>query len=355
MSTDQRRQDVTSAEPLLKVDGLVVEFATSQGWVPVVRGASLEVGAGSVRALVGESGSGKTVTSLAVLGLLPKAHSRVTAGSVVFEGRDLTGLSERALRRVRGNEIAMIFQEPMTSLNPAYTIGDQIAETVRHHRKSSRRQAWTRAVEVLDLVGIPAAARRAHDYPHSFSGGMRQRAMIAMAIACDPRLLIADEPTTALDVTVQSGILSLLRDLQRDLGMAILLVTHDLGVVAQFCQDVTVMYAGEPVEVAGVGELFSTPGHPYSEGLIRSLPQQSAVGEDLVFIPGLVPQPGAMPPGCSFAPRCEFARPGTCDHRRPDLVTLASGRRTRCLRVQQGDIDVVDGRFNRQAGNNDAP
>ncbi len=324
------------AAPLLEVQGLSVEFSTTrQGWVRVVRDASLSIEPGRARALVGESGSGKTVTSLSILGLLPKAQSRVAAGSIMFGGRDLTTLPERELRKIRGGEISMIFQEPMTSLNPAYTIGDQIAETVRQHRSSSRRQAWARAVEVLDLVGIPAAARRARDYPHSFSGGMRQRASIAMAIACNPRLLIADEPTTALDVTVQAAILELLRDLQGELGMAVLLVTHDLGVVADFCQDVTVMYAGEAVETGDVSAIFAQPRHPYTRGLIDSLPQQAGPGEELVSIPGVVPAPWEMPQGCAFGPRCAHFVPDVCDQEHPSLRMLSEGHQSRCLRWQE--------------------
>lgn len=319
--------------PLLDVQGLSIEFNTAKrGWVRVVRDASLTIAPGTARALVGESGSGKTVTSLSILGLLPKAQSRVATGSVMFAGRDLTKLSERGLRKVRGGDISMIFQEPMTSLNPAYTIGDQIAETVRQHRPVSRREAWARAVEVLDLVGIPAAARRARDYPHSFSGGMRQRASIAMAIACNPKLLIADEPTTALDVTVQAAILELLRNLQSELGMAVLLVTHDLGVVADFCQDVTVMYAGEAVETGDASSLFAHPRHPYTRGLIDSLPQQAGPGEDLVSIPGVVPLPWDMPQGCAFAPRCGHFLDGTCNQEHPPLATLPGGQQSRCLR-----------------------
>lgn len=325
---------------LLSIRDLNIEFFARDAWTRVVSDASLDLKPGGSLALVGESGSGKTVTSLSILQLLPKAISRVTNGSINFAGQDLLKLPESRMREVRGGEISMIFQEPMTSLNPVFTVGDQIAETVRQHRKVSKKEAWARAVEVLDLVGIPAAARRAKDYPHSFSGGMRQRAMIAMAISCEPKLLLADEPTTALDVTVQASVLQLLRRLQDELGMAVLLVTHDLGVVADFCDDVTVMYAGEPVEVAPVDDLFGRPSHPYSAALLRSLPQRTPPGEELTSIKGMVPQPDQLPPGCRFAPRCDFALAGVCDVEHPDLVKLGTGQLSRCIRVANGDLSA---------------
>ncbi|MBY6410834.1 ABC transporter ATP-binding protein [Rhodococcus sp. BP-252] len=323
---------------LLSIDDLQVEFRTEAGWTPVVTGAHLDLAAGGTRALVGESGSGKTVTALSILGLLPKHNSRVTRGTIDFAGENLLDADDARMRSIRGREIAMIFQEPMTSLNPVFTVGEQIAETVRAHMGSSRKQAWARAIEVLDLVGIPAAARRAKDYPHSFSGGMRQRAMIAMSIACDPKLLIADEPTTALDVTVQAGVLQLLRRLQSELGTAVLLVTHDLGVVADFCDEVTVMYAGEPVETAHADHLFAEPLHPYTAGLLESLPQRIAPGDDLVAIPGMVPRPEQMPSGCRFSPRCRHSVAGTCDGRHPELIEIRSDRSTRCVRVADHDL-----------------
>lgn len=326
------------ADDLLSIRDLQVEFRTEAGWTPVVTGANLELAVGGTRALVGESGSGKTVTALSILGLLPQHNSRITSGTIEFDGSNLLTKTESQMRALRGREIAMIFQEPMTSLNPVFTVGEQIAETVRAHMGKTRKQAWARAVEVLDLVGIPAAVRRAKDYPHSFSGGMRQRAMIAMSIACDPKLLIADEPTTALDVTVQAGVLQLLRRLQADLGTAVLLVTHDLGVVADFCEEVTVMYAGEPVETAHADELFAQPLHPYTAGLLASLPQRIRPGDELVAIPGMVPRPENMPGGCRFSPRCTHSRVGTCDARHPDLVQIHPGRSTRCARVMDGEI-----------------
>ncbi|OZC52905.1 dipeptide ABC transporter ATP-binding protein DppD [Rhodococcus sp. RS1C4] len=337
-SSHTLRKPERTGHGLLSIRDLQVEFRTDSGWTPVVTGAQLDLEPGGTRALVGESGSGKTVTALSVLGLLPKHNSRITGGKIEFDGTDLLGKTESQMRRIRGREIAMIFQEPMTSLNPVFTVGEQIAETVRAHMGRSRKQAWARAVEVLDLVGIPAAARRAKDYPHSFSGGMRQRAMIAMSIACDPKLLIADEPTTALDVTVQAGVLQLLRRLQADLGTAVLLVTHDLGVVADFCDEVTVMYAGEPVETGHADDVFDEPLHPYTAGLLASLPQRIKPGDDLVAIPGMVPRPENMPVGCRFAPRCSHSRAGTCDSKHPESIEIRDGRSTRCVRVVDGEI-----------------
>ncbi|GAA1100903.1 ABC transporter ATP-binding protein [Pseudonocardia alni] len=315
---------------LLGVSDLRVEFATDHGWSTVVAGTTFSVGEHEIVGLVGESGSGKTVTGLSVLGLLPRGVGRVASGSVTLGGRDLLGLSERELRSVRGNEVAMVFQEPMTSLNPAFRIGDQIAETVRLHRGGSQRAARDRAVEVLDLVGIPHARRRADDYPHEFSGGMRQRAMIAMAVSCEPSLLIADEPTTALDVTIQAQVLELLASMQAELGMSVLLVTHDLGVVAEVCERVVVMYAGQVVEQAQVGELFDHPRHPYTEGLLAAMPQLGSRGHRLPSIPGRTPEPWAMPPGCRFAPRCEYALPA-CEEP-PSLLTTRPDHLSRCLR-----------------------
>lgn len=259
-------------EPLLSVDGLGVEFATATGWTPVLQDVSFDVAAGQLVGLVGESGSGKSVTCSSVLRLLPPRQSRTVAGRIRFQGRDLLTMPSRELEAVRGNDIAMIFQEPMTSLNPVFTVGDQIAEVVRRHRRVNRKAATARAVEVLDLVGIPDAARRIRQYPHEFSGGMRQRVMIAMALACEPKLLIADEPTTALDVTIQAQVLDLIREMAGRFGMGVLFVTHDLGVVADLCTEVVVMYAGQVVERAGTEPLYATPRHPYTAGLLRSVP-----------------------------------------------------------------------------------
>lgn len=325
------------AEPLLDIDGLTVDFLTDQGWATVVRDVSLSVAPGETVGLVGESGSGKTITSLSVMRLVPDPPGRITGGSIRFDGRDLLTLPERTLRQVRGNDIAMVFQESMTSLNPAFTIGDQIAEAVRRHLGLGRRAALDRAVEVLDLVGIPAPRDRVDHYPHEFSGGMRQRAAIAMALACEPRLLIADEPTTALDVTVQAQVLELLRSLQQRLGMAMLFITHNLGVVADVCDRVSVMYAGQVVEVADVVDLFEAPAHPYTEGLLRSMPQLGVRGEPLATIPGNPPLPWAMPEGCRFHPRCPYAT-DACRSGAPALTERGGGHFSRCLRLAEIEL-----------------
>ena len=295
--------------PLLEVRDLVVEFGAAAGAVRVVDGVSFSVDRGKTLGLVGESGCGKSVSSLAVMGLIPPRTGRVRATTLRLGEHDLTTIERSALRTLRGPEMAMIFQEPMTSLNPAFTIGNQIAETVRAHQSVSRAQANARAIEMLDRVGIPDPHRRVKDYPHAFSGGMRQRAMIAMALANNPKLLIADEPTTALDVTIQAQILELLRTLQRDTGMAIVFVTHDLGVVADVCDRVVVMYAGEVVEQAAIDPLFGGPRHPYTEGLLASMPQTTPPGQPLTVIPGQVPSPQDWPTGCRFADRCPYVEP----------------------------------------------
>ena len=300
----ESRQGPVTREPILSVSGLEIKFLAGGTWSAVVEDVSFDVAPGETLGLVGESGCGKTVSSLAVMGLIPSANGRITAGSVRFQGLDLLHVDAEALRQVRGDRIAMVFQEPMTSLNPSFTIGDQISLAVRAHRQVSKAAARTRAVEVLDRVGIPDASRRVDDYPHTFSGGMRQRAMIAMALACEPDLLIADEPTTALDVTVQAQILELLRSLKDESGMAMLFVTHDLGVVADICDRVAVMYAGQMVEQAPTDRLFVRPRHPYTAGLLASMPQWSVPGQPLAVIPGRVPPAGEMPTGCRFRSRC---------------------------------------------------
>jgi len=294
---------------------------------------SFSVAPGETLGLVGESGSGKTVTSLSIMQLIPMPPGRFSGGRIVFDDQDLTRLPEQQLRRLRGNDIAMVFQESMTSLNPAFTIGDQIAEVVRVHRGLGRRAALDRAVEVLDLVGIPSPRERVRAYPHEFSGGMRQRAAIAMALACEPRLLIADEPTTALDVTVQAQVLTLLRELQQRFGMAMLFITHNLGVVADICDRVAVMYAGQIVEIAGVDALFRAPGHPYTDGLLRAMPQLGRRGERLAVVPGVPPMPWAMPEGCRFHPRCPHEQP-ICRGAAPALHPTAPGQLSRCVRAE---------------------
>ncbi|MBV1892849.1 MAG: ABC transporter ATP-binding protein [Ilumatobacteraceae bacterium] len=299
---------MTDDRPVLEVSDLSVSFASEQGWVRVVEEVSFSVERGKILGIVGESGSGKSVSCLAAMGLLDSRASRVDASSrVLLEGTDLTRLSQRQLRDVRGDRIAMIFQEPMTSLNPAFTVGNQVAEGIRAHRGVSARQAKRRAVELLDLVGIPDPASIVHAYPHSLSGGMRQRVMIAMAVACEPAVLIADEPTTALDVTVQAQILDLLRSMRDDLGLAIVFITHDLGVIADVCDDVVVMYAGKIVERSDVDSIFETPQHPYSEGLLAAMPRLGSDKGALGIIPGRVPPPWEFPHGCRFEPRCPYS------------------------------------------------
>lgn len=328
----------TSAPPLLEVDGLMVDFNTDQGWANIVDNATFRLDRGTTLGLVGESGSGKSVTSLAVMGLLPKSVGRVRSGSIRLDGTELTGLSERRMQDIRGDTMAMIFQEPATSLNPAFTVGDQIAEMVRRHRGVNRRLAWDRAIEVLGEVGIPNARSRAKAYPHEFSGGMRQRVMIAMAISCEPRLLIADEPTTALDVTIQAQVLALLDRLVRDHDMAMLLITHDLGVIAQVSDEALVMYAGQIVERALVSELYQLPRHPYSEGLLVSMPQIAPrTSARLASIPGSPPMPWQQPSGCRFHPRCPYALE-RCRHDEAILVQLSETRSSRCLRVDELDL-----------------
>ncbi len=300
-----------ATKPLLEVDGLKTYFYTRDGIVRAVDGVSFSVYPGETLAVVGESGCGKSVMSLSILRLIASPPGKIVAGRLMFEGRDLLGLSEDEMRAVRGNEISMIFQEPMTSLNPVLTIGRQIAEALVLHRGLTRQQALARAEEMLTLVNISEAARRIEQYPHQLSGGMRQRVMIAMALACNPRLLIADEPTTALDVTIQAQILDLMRGLKQKTGAAIVLITHDLGVVAEMAQRVVVMYAGRKVEEAPVDELFARPRHPYTEGLLKSIPRldhaQAADRQRLAEIPGMVPSLKEEMVGCVFAPRCGYA------------------------------------------------
>ena len=329
MTTDA----ATTAAPLLEVTDLSVAFKGHDDTVTVVDRVSFSVEADKTLGIVGESGSGKTVSSLALVGLLPR-NATIT-GSARFDGRELVGMSTRQLRNVRGNDISVIFQEPMTSLDPSFTVGNQLMEAYRNHKGGSKAAARERAIEMLRLVGIPEPQKRIAEYPHSFSGGMRQRVMIALALICSPRLLIADEPTTALDVTIQSQILELLRELQDELGMAIIFVTHDLGVVASVCDEVSVMYAGQAVEQASIDEFFSAPRHPYSQGLLDSMPQSVAKGERLRMIAGTVPLPSRFPTGCRFAPRCPHVVE-ECTTASPELERLDDGRRVRCIR--QADL-----------------
>jgi oligopeptide/dipeptide ABC transporter ATP-binding protein len=293
---------------LLEVTNLRTWFQSPAGPIRAVDGVDFTLGAGRTLGIVGESGSGKSVSALSIMRLVEPPGRVQEGSSVVFDGRELMKLGERELESIRGAEISMVFQEPMTSLNPVYTVGDQIAESVRIHRGAKRRAARSRALEMLQLVGIPEASRRLDDYPHQLSGGMRQRVMIAMALACDPKLIIADEPTTALDVTIQAQILELLADLRARLGMALLLITHDLGVVAEICDDVVVMYAGRVVERGPVSDVFTTPQHPYTEALLQSIPMLGMTqAEPLRVIRGSVPSPLDWPEGCRFRPRCDYA------------------------------------------------
>ena len=320
------------AAPVLTIDGLTTEVRLDRAWRAAVDGVSLALARGETLALVGESGCGKSMTALSVMGLLPEGAARVAQGRIRLAGEDLVSAPERALQELRGDRMAMIFQEPMTSLNPVQTIGEQVAEPLRIHRGLSRAQANARALAMLDEVKIPSAAQRFHDYPHQFSGGMRQRVMIALALVCDPVLLLADEPTTALDVTIQAQVLGLLADLKARHGMAMLFITHNLGVVAQIADRVAVMYAGQIVEQAPVHDIFRRPAHPYTRALFAAMPRldEDAQGQvhDLAAIPGRVPPLDAMPPGCRFAPRCPLARPG-CDAPQT-LAEAAPGHLARC-------------------------
>lgn len=324
--------------PIFSVKNLSVEFVTEHGWQRVVSDVSLDVAPGQILGVVGESGSGKSVTSLAAMRLLPKDGSRVVSGSIELDGVDVLALPPDKLAALRGDSMAMIFQEPMTSLNPAFTIGEQIAETVRRHKGLSRKAAWKRAVQSLDEVGIPNAAGRAKRYPHEFSGGMRQRAMIALAISCDPKVLIADEPTTALDVTIQAQILDLLRTMCREQDLAMVFITHNMGVVAELCDDVAVMYAGQIVERADVFTLFDKPKHPYTEGLMRAVPKLQARSE-LASIPGTTPPPWDLPRGCRFQPRCPYAV-AACALAPVELVQ-SDGHAHRCIRSSELNLRGV--------------
>jgi len=322
---------------LLDIRGLKTHFATDEGWVHAVDGVDLRIDRGETLGVVGESGCGKTVTALTVMKLIPMPPGRIVAGKVLWQGRDLVPLGAAEMRRIRAKEIAIVFQEPMTSLNPVYTVGEQIAEVLRLHEGLGRKAALERTVEMLRLVRIPNPERRFRDYPHQFSGGMRQRVMIAMALACSPKLLIADEPTTALDVTIQAQILDLIAELKTRLGMAVMLITHAMGVVAETAQRVTVMYAGKVVEEAPVRELFAHPRHPYTQGLIRSIPRiDTAAGTGkfgksrLEQIRGVVPSLLDPPPGCRFAPRCKFAR-DECTREIPPLREVAPGHKVACV------------------------
>jgi len=328
-----------SGERVLRVENLSVEFSTEHGSVRVIDNVSFEVTRGQTLGVVGESGSGKTVTSLAVMGLLDRRISRIVEGHIWYGDTDLATLSPKQLRHFQGKEIAMIFQEARRSLDPVFTVGEQVAAAVRAHESVSRKAAWARAVEMLELVEIPDAARRAHEYPHNLSGGMCQRVMLAAALAPRPSMLIADEPTTALDVTVQEQVLSLLRRLQEEMGLAILFITHDLGVVAETSDRVVVMYAGQVVEEGSADQVFDRPQHPYTEGLIRSLPEAVAPKARLSSIPGSVPPAHAWPVGCHFAPRCNH-RVDSCESRAIPLARVGADA-VRCLRASELTLEGI--------------
>lgn len=325
-------------DPVLQVQDLSIRFRGQP--VDLIDGVSFEIARGQTLCLVGESGCGKSVTSLAVMGLLPPRSATVTGGSVRFNGRDLLSVEQGEIEDLRGNRMAMIFQEPMTSLNPAFTVGHQVAEAVRRHRGCTQAEARARALEMFRKVRIPAAEKRLDDYPHQMSGGMRQRVMIAMALANDPALLIADEPTTALDVTIQAQILDLMRELQDETGAALLMITHDLGVVAEIADEVAVMYAGRIVESGPVARIFEEPQHPYTLGLMGSMPAIAGRQGRLSTIPGTVPLASAMPAGCRFSTRCPFVA-DACLTSRPDLTDAGAGQRIACLRAPLETLEVA--------------
>ena len=317
------------AEPLLSVRNLKTYFYTDEGVVRAVDGLSYDLHRGETLGIVGESGSGKSVHALSIMRLIPTPPGKIVDGEILFEGRNLLRLSDEEMRKIRGNRIAMVFQEPMTSLNPVLTIGEQIAEAIILHQKLDKKAAWQRAIEMLDRVQIPLARERVRDYPHQFSGGMRQRVMIAMALSCNPSILIADEPTTALDVTIQAQILDLMRDLQREFGASIILITHNLGVVAEMCDNVVVMYAGRPIEHTDVRRIFREPKHPYTWGLLHSVPKLYERRERLIPIEGQPPSLIDLPPGCTFAPRCPFVME-ICVQVDPPDFPVGQGHTAKC-------------------------
>ena len=317
---------------LLEIRDLQTSFFTSDGEVRAVNGVTFSIEAGKTMGLVGESGCGKSVTALSVIQLLTKGTGRIVGGEILYEGQNIAAFSEERMRSIRGNDISMIFQEPMTSLNPVFSVGEQIAEAVRIHQKLNRREARNRAIEMLRLVKIAEPEKRLNDYPHQMSGGMRQRVMIAMTLSCNPKLLIADEPTTALDVTIQAQILELISELQEQLGMAVLMITHDLGVVAEQADEVAVMYAGKIIEHATPETIFANPKHPYTVGLMKSIPGMGTPGRRLDTIPGVVPSPLNWPTGCRFRTRCKDAG-DICAGKQPELIEIEPGHSVACLKV----------------------
>lgn len=342
LQRDKGGDGMDSRQKVLGVSGLRTSFFTDGGVVPAVDGVDFDLYRGEVLGIVGESGCGKSVTSLSIMGLVPNPPGKVTGGEILYGGTDLLKLNERKMRKVRGNEIAMIFQEPMTSLNPLFTIGDQMIEPLRIHRRISKKAARKQAIDMLRLVGLPRAEEIMDEYPHQLSGGMRQRVMIAMALICEPNVLIADEPTTALDVTIQAQILKLVKDLNERLDTAVLLITHDLGVVAETCSRVIVMYAGKVVEEGPVGEIFKNPQHPYTEGLLKSVPDMRFKQKRLDPIPGNVPRPGSIRTGCRFAARCPYAFE-RCTGEDPGLYDTGDGHRARCFLRERKEAAAHEG------------
>jgi peptide/nickel transport system ATP-binding protein/oligopeptide transport system ATP-binding protein len=319
---------------LLDVQGLTTAFMTGRGEITAIEEVSFSLKEGEILGIVGESGSGKSVTALTIMGLLPTPPARIAAGKVLFQGQELTKLSSRELQRIRGPGIAMIFQEPMTSLNPVFSIGDQIMETIKAHESLPAAALRKRAIDMLDKVGIPSAARRLDDYPHQMSGGQRQRVMIAIALACNPKLLIADEPTTALDVTIQAQILDLLMDLRDEFRMAIMIITHNMGVIAETADRVLVMYAGRVIEEAPVARVFDHPIHPYTRGLLECVPSITEDRARLIAIPGTLPDPARRPPGCRYSVRCRYAQP-SCSESLPPLILEEADHWAACLRAKE--------------------
>lgn len=324
---------------ILEIKNLHTYFYTDSGVIKSVDGVDIELREGSTLGIVGESGSGKSVTALSVMGLLMGTTGKIAEGEILFEGQDLTKLDEEARRKMRGEKISMIFQEPMTSLNPVMKIGDQIMECILMHSDVSKQEAWNMAVEMLTLTGVPRVERMMKEYPFQLSGGQRQRVMIAMALVCKPKILIADEPTTALDVTIQAQILDLMDHLKQKIGTSILFITHDLGVVAEICDDVVVMYSGRVVEKGDVKSIFANPSHPYTKGLLASIPKLGECAEELESIPGNVPNPKYMPQGCKFAPRCSFAF-DKCTQEEPGFYDVGGGHMSRCWLCEKKGGDV---------------
>ncbi|MBD8965116.1 MAG: ABC transporter ATP-binding protein [Coprococcus catus] len=317
------------SEQLVEVKDLKVTYYQNGVETPVVRNVSFEIKKNETLGLVGESGSGKSVTSKAIMRLIAEPPGKIANGEILFEGKNLLKMKEKQMQKVRGKDIAMIFQEPMTSLNPLYTCGSQIAEAILLHNKCSKQEAWERAVEILKMVGVPSPEKRAQSYPHELSGGMRQRVMIAIALSCNPRLLIADEPTTALDPTIQAQILKLIHDMQKEKDMSVLLITHDMGIVAENCDRVAVMYAGQILEIADVKTIFGNPAHPYTIGLLKAIPKLDEKVDRLYNIRGMVPRFNELPKGCTFGPRCDFCDK-KCEEEAPQLMNMGDGHLVRC-------------------------